>query len=118
MKEEHEDSGNSKKSKDQVPKAKRITALVHEKGSPFARIPVDGHLGIWPCQGDHFRDWLASLLWKHEGKAAGSEAIGSDRRPHVMVRSSHSTTAWLVGCLIPDMPHPVLVLHGDVERNG
>jgi hypothetical protein len=77
MKEEHEDSGNSKKSKDQVPKAKRITALVHEKGSPFARIPVDGHLGIWPCQGDHFRDWLASLLWKHEGKAAGSEAIGS-----------------------------------------
>ena len=88
MTDKSTDGGNEKrkgKNPERSP-AKRIITLVSkenvtlfhdENDKAYARVPIDGHCETWPCQSEHFKDWLARLLWQHDRKPAGTDAINS-----------------------------------------
>jgi energy-coupling factor transporter ATP-binding protein EcfA2 len=54
-----------------------VTLFHDETRQAHARFPVNDHFETWPCGSEEFRDWLAALLWRREGMAAGSESLSS-----------------------------------------
>jgi hypothetical protein len=81
MGEQGRDNGGERKKRERGPsQARRIIRLVEsegvelfhdEYGIAFARVPVDGHLEVWPCHSEPFRDWIAGTCWK-QARDSGS----------------------------------------------
>jgi 5S rRNA maturation endonuclease (ribonuclease M5) len=58
----------------------RQVELFHDlTGDPFAWVEIDGHHEILHCGGKAFRNWLAALLWRAEGKAPCSGSVQAAR---------------------------------------
>jgi hypothetical protein len=84
MGNEGNDSG--REGKERESQGRRIIKLVESEGvelfhdeykTAHARVPVDGHLQVWPCHSEPFKDWVAGTCWDREDKALSSEGLNS-----------------------------------------
>jgi hypothetical protein len=56
--------------------------LFHDdEGAPFAEVPIDDHMEIWPVESRQFKKWMNFLFWNNQKKALKEqprkEAIGT-----------------------------------------
>ena len=43
----------------------------------YARIPVQGHFEVWPCQSNIFKEWIAKLVWDVDKDVPSTDALNS-----------------------------------------
>jgi hypothetical protein len=55
----------------------KITFFHNELNEPFAFVPVQSHMEVWPCRSKAFKRYLSHRLWQSRGIAINSDALNS-----------------------------------------